>query len=160
MDKCVQCNSIPFLRSYILFSSPCLPERFRTATMNASELKEFCCPFFWVSVSCNKKHWLSYYVFYELIFSTSIFFRHLFTLRKFFCQLITIFLWKLRVSWAVSSPGPKIMVQKASSFPIGLVVWVTRASSNKHFQPTIWAWFASWALHLICFVYLWLHLCL
>jgi len=29
-------------------------------------------------------------------------------------------------------------VQKASSFPIGLVVRVTWASSNKHFQPTIY----------------------
>jgi len=40
-------------------------------------------------------------------------------------------------------------VQKASSFTIGLVVWVTWASSNKHFQPIIWAWFDPWVHHLI-----------
>ena len=39
-------------------------------------------------------------------------------------------------------------VQKAYSFPIGVVVWVTWADSNKHFSTyNMWALLASWVHH-------------
>lgn len=52
--------------------------------------------------------------------------------------------------------GASSVQSSVSSFPIGLVVCVTWAISNKHCQLTIWAWFASWVYDYSLFpVYEW-----